>query len=562
MFLAPALSRRFPASARSLPPVFSSLAAFLFAGCLAVLLTPARLSAQTPGQQDTSFTSVSAGSTIFALTLQFINLSPDVFLGGDFTALNQIDSTGADTTDFVVADFGNATGRTVYTIVPELNLSGESTPKLLVGGLFGRSTTQIQASEAAQNIIRLQPDGAIDTSFNPGRGSDDFIDAILPLPDGGMVVGGQFTMFNQQPHGHIVRLDNSGAIVPDSVFSSTLTFDNTVLALATQVNPDAAGPQGQILVAGIFAGVNNKGTSHLVRLNADGTVDGSFNPNFDDRVVVVTVQPDGKILAGGYFFNVNGVSAKHLVRLNYDGSVDPTFNAAITQQPAGFAAPVAVNTITPLGDGRYYIGGNFTRINGATRQYLGRVNADGSVDDFDPGTAIINTVQQVAVDPFTNLVYVGETRSRAVNNVDPPSLIRLFGDPVALPKINLTAPITMTAHGGPYGQFLLHRNAQDTRAPLSVYVSLSGTADFTVRKSGVAGDFYFLPTQAGTNAVDGERTFLVTFPANETFVEIDVKATNKAVNGRTVTLTVQADQSGADTYTSGRHPSATVTLKK
>ena len=98
--------------------------------------------------------------------------------------------------------------------------------------------------------------------------------------------------------------------------------------------------------------------------------------------------------------------------------------------PPLIAAPVAVNTITPLGDGRYYIGGNFAEINGVKRNYLGRVLADGTVDDFDPGTAITNAVQQVVIDPATNGVYVGETLSKQINNVSPPSLIRLLGDPI------------------------------------------------------------------------------------------------------------------------------------
>lgn len=558
MFFAPALFRRAPASARSLPPVFASLTAVLLSGCLAALLVPSRLEAQTPGQQDTSFISASVGSTIYALTLQNVTNGPDVFLGGDLDALNQIDGSGVDTTGFVTADFGSP-ARLVYTIVPELILSGEATPRLLLGGLFGRSSTQVTAGTAAQNIVRLLPDGTLDTTFNPGRGADDYVTAILPLPDGGMVVGGQFEKFNAQSHPHIVRLDHTGAVVDNGVFSSALAFNGTVLSLAAQVNPVASGPQGQILVAGIFSGVNNLTRNHLARLNADGSVDASFNPTFDDRVRVVVSQPDGKILAGGDFVTVNGVAVKHLVRLYYDGSLDTTFNALVTNQPPLFAGPVAVNTITPLGDGRYYIGGNFARINGVTRNYLGRVNADGSVDGFDPGTAIINTVQQVQVDPYTHLVYVGETRSRSVNSVVPPSLIRLFGDPVPLPKVNITAPVDHAGKGD-YGQFLIGRTASRNRSALNVYVTLGGNA--TLKTGNNAGEFKFIPPLTGTAAINGATTYLVTFPANVSYVPIDVKTTKNLAGTRTVTLTVQPDASGATNYTVGKVPAATVTIKR
>src|SRR4051812_29734116 len=41
---------------------------------------------------------------------------------------------------------------------------------------------------------------------------------------------------------------------------------------------------------------------------------------------VSIVQPDGKILAGGTFVYVNGTNHRYLTRLNADGSVDASFN--------------------------------------------------------------------------------------------------------------------------------------------------------------------------------------------------------------------------------------------
>ena len=41
--------------------------------------------------------------------------------------------------------------------------------------------------------------------------------------------------------------------------------------------------------------------NRLARLNADGTVDESFNPGANDPVYEMALQPDGKILVGGWF---------------------------------------------------------------------------------------------------------------------------------------------------------------------------------------------------------------------------------------------------------------------
>ncbi len=538
MFLAPALSRRFPATARSLCSA---------ALCVAGLIPASTSRAQTPGQLDTSFESVSVGSTFFALTIQHPGGDIDTLtVGGDLGALNRLNANGSDAGgtnpgNFVVPDFGSF-GRIVYTIVQEQVFNSDGEHNLLVGGSFGRSSTQVKAGTPGRNIYRLLPDSAIDPSFNPGTGANNFVTSILPLPDGGMVVGGLFEQFNKQDHNHIVRLDNSGAIVSDSTFRSKLNVDDTVLSLAAQVNPNAAGPQGQILVAGTFTHVNGAMHSKLARVNADGTLDASFNPVFSDRVRIVVSQPDGKILAGGDFETVNGVGVKHLVRLNYDGTLDTSFNARVTTQPPLIAEPVAVNTITPAGNGRYYIGGNFAQVNGIARRYLARVLADGTVDSFDPGLVITNTVQQVAVDAALGLVYVTETRSKSVGSGTtnfPASLIRLYGGPP-------TVSTAVAGTGFRKGKFTLARNGGDLSRPSTVYFSLSGSA---ARQIGTA-----LKVK---NAQPSGSLYTATIPANATSIVVKVvqKANVAAGGPGSIVLTVVSDQANPPTY----DPSVTAT---
>src|SRR5438876_11293118 len=69
-----------------------------------------------------------------------------------------------------------------------------------------------------------------------------------------------------------------------------------------------------------------------MRLNADGTRDTTFNAGgvgANNLVLAVAVQPDGKLVIGGKFTSYNGDAAAsdRVMRLNADGTRDPSFNA-------------------------------------------------------------------------------------------------------------------------------------------------------------------------------------------------------------------------------------------
>ena len=64
------------------------------------------------------------------------------------------------------------------------------------------------------------------------------------------------------------------------------------------------------------------------------------------------VQSDGKILVGGSFVNFNGINLNRLTRLNADGTIDGSFNA-------GTGAASNVNAIEIQPDGKILVGGNF-----------------------------------------------------------------------------------------------------------------------------------------------------------------------------------------------------------
>ncbi len=113
-------------------------------------------------------------------------------------------------------------------------------------------------------------------------------------------------------------------------------------------------------------------------LAQSGGVDGNFKPGFDNEVFTVRIQPDGKVLASGFFTKVGNANRRGIARLNADGSVDTTFNPAGTSSTNGL--PHTCDTCAVQTDGRVILGGRFTTVNNVARGYLARLNSDGSLD--------------------------------------------------------------------------------------------------------------------------------------------------------------------------------------
>ncbi|MBS1742086.1 MAG: T9SS type A sorting domain-containing protein [Bacteroidetes bacterium] len=172
----------------------------------------------------------------------------------------------------------------------------------------------------------------------------------------------------------------------DHGINTTEGADNDVRTLAIQ-------PDGKIILGGLFNSFNGTTANRIERINADGSVDATFNiggAGADGPVYKVALQPDGKILVAGKFNSFNGSSKAKLVRLNADGSIDGGFSVG-----SGFND--SVNIVTVQADGKILVGGNFTTYNGSAANYLVRLNADGSKDALFSPVGIGSTVNDIAV---------------------------------------------------------------------------------------------------------------------------------------------------------------------
>ncbi|MCC8424885.1 DUF5008 domain-containing protein [Mucilaginibacter sp. UR6-11] len=128
----------------------------------------------------------------------------------------------------------------------------------------------------------------------------------------------------------------------------------------------------------------------LVKLNDDGSIDPSwrFDPNAPgyrgrpgkslpgaNGPIRTLMQSDGKILVYGQFTTFDNAPANNILRLNADGSIDPTFNV-------GSGVDFGINfACYNAALNKYILVGPFSKYNGKASQYMVQINAaDGSID--------------------------------------------------------------------------------------------------------------------------------------------------------------------------------------
>lgn len=319
----------------------------------------------TNGTKDTTFQSpilVPTGSNTYSYIRSFdIQADGKIVLFGNFTSItgvpkNNIARLNADQSVDTSFTFPLTFG-TGYQAIEKVQLMSDG--KLLISGTFSNS----------KKIVRLGSDGSLDNSFNTPTNLASVADWTL---DSGnrILVTGTITGEGAKP----IRLNTDGS--RDTTFN--VTFGTTTTTTPVNIDSTTVQADGKILITGDFTHINGVPRRNFARLNADGNLDTTFNPGtgFDDGVEQLVFQSDGKILAVGSFGRYNGTARTRIARINANGSLDTTFNATLNN----YVAAAAIQA-----DGKILICGSFTTVNGSARTGIARLNADGSLDNsFDP----------------------------------------------------------------------------------------------------------------------------------------------------------------------------------
>ena len=266
----------------------------------------------------------------------------------------------------------------VYSVVPLPD------GKLLIGGAFSLLQDSAYEVYAYGRIARLNADGSVDTTFDPGTGANGTIRSVALLPDGKILIAGNFTEFDGTTRNRIARLQSNGEL--DTTFAAGTGANGTIYAILPL-------PNGKLIIGGAFTSYDSTAREYLAQLDANGVLDTDFvGPDFAStsgwRVESLAMQADGAILVGGVFYFSGGATFRSgLCRIDDTGSLDASFNGITNgAHLAGSTGSLeTVKQIEVQPDGKILIGGSFTAYNNTTRTGIARLDSDGSLDgSFNP----------------------------------------------------------------------------------------------------------------------------------------------------------------------------------
>ena len=324
----------------------------------------------------------------------------NVYMGGNFTTyqappinyLVKLDNTGAVDTTFNV---GAGPNNTVTSMVTQ------SDGKILISG--GAFTTY--SGSATTRIARINTNGTRDTTFVSGTGLNGAAYDMKVQPDGKIIAAGTLTTYSGSTNSGIVRINPNGT--KDTTFNVGVGSTGALYQLALQSD-------GKIIAIGATTAYSGSANAGIVRINTDGTKDTTFNPGSGfntTSVLAIGIQSTGKIIVGGNFALYSGSSSGYIVRINTDGTKDTTFNVGV-----GFGANGVV-ALKVLADDSIIAYGSFTTYSGSASPRIIKLNSNGTKDTtFAPTTGFnLNPLSQgyaqgLSTDKNNN-IYVGNQSS-------------------------------------------------------------------------------------------------------------------------------------------------------
>lgn len=265
---------------------------------------------------------------------------------------------------------------------------------------------------------QVRPAGTVDPHFRPVVGVGAAVRAILPLPDGRVAIGGDFTSVSGVGRRYLAILRPDGSV--DLSFDPGDALEGSVKALAL-------APDGR-LVTGNDDDHTSCGGFDITRFNGDGSVDATIT-DYDLGESAAGV-PDVHIQCPVYTpgLRVLGLASQQDGRIlvatdGYLRHIDP---ATWRWDQAG-DSNVMVQSLAQRADGRIVaVAGRFWSEPGVWQGQAAWLGADGSVEQvLPPSAAGWESYSAVTLQPDGKLV-LGALRTEAGNQVA--GVVRLHPD--------------------------------------------------------------------------------------------------------------------------------------
>ena len=320
----------------------------------------------------------------------------NVIVGGQFSTFGGAFHSQLAVLDGTTAALTAAAPSAMFrSLVLAVNVAPDGS--LFTGGDF------LGANGTAQTrLAKFKPDGSLDPAF-VFQGANSTVRAIEREPGGGILIGGNFSQIGAGAASGLARLDASGARVAGFP-AGTGFYGGEIRAIVRQAD-------GAIVVGGEFNGFNGVELPALVRLLADGSLDGSFNGGLgfnngapvSSAVYAIAVRNDNRVVVGGEFGFAGGLERVRVARFLTDGTIDSTFDP-------GAGPNSTVYAVASLPDGSALVGGAFNQVNGVVRQGFAKLLPGGLVDQSfsSPTGGVDGTVYQIAALPSGRILIAGD----------------------------------------------------------------------------------------------------------------------------------------------------------
>lgn len=424
--------------------------------------------------------------------------------------------------------------------------------KVLIGGYF----TISQGGVPRRGIARLHPDGELDTSFDLGSGLyvipgppgtpvlRPSVQTIAVQPDGKVLIGGVFDSVDTYGYQNLVRLLPNGAVDTDfgwadsDVYISEIALqaDGRILAVAgsrlfrlhsdgsydtsfstgtgfgSGGSPSCIRVQedGRILVGGFFQSYNGVQRSGLIRLHPNGEVDDSFAIGNGTNAAVNTIDlyPNGDILVGGRFTSINGVAKSSFARISPNGEVDLSFDAGTGAVMDGSMS--SIRAVCILSDGRICASGLWDDFQDQSTGVMVCMLSNG---DRDPsfGEVGVNSAILAIVEQSDGRLLIGGSFFNGVGAAVPRTgIARIMGNAVGMEQYDLAKGVDVFPNPA---MDLVHVKVDDQGdRSLSLYNSLGQevhqqrfTHQAMIDLSGLSAGGYQIIIRDRTGAIRGKR---------------------------------------------------------
>lgn len=280
-----------------------------------------------------------------------------------------------------------------------------SPPTSLMPGNEGTLTLSFSptstGSKNAELVIQSNAEGGVYRLTLVGVGSAAEIQ--VEQPSGHVLLSGEGVNFGTVTEGSLIKvfkIKNVGNALMRNIevsisgddeadYSVTVPPSTSELAAGEELavtitfEPVASDDAGDIRTAELMIASNDEDENPFVvnltgvyaSPHAAGAVDESYAPSVNGAIRAVVMQADGKRIIAGDFTQVDGVTRNRLARLDTAGVLDATFDPNCDG---------IVHTLLLQPDGKLILGGEFTLVGGMARSRLARLDENGTPDSWDP----------------------------------------------------------------------------------------------------------------------------------------------------------------------------------